>query len=433
MEPSQFTRVTGVIAVFAGIAAIVLNDPGFYLASFSLVLFAAALALRFRVRVYRIVRSSRVTRSLDRVIVPQGGTASITTSFSCSPEPDIAVRIRDLHPSATLVEPFDPVAVISRDGTATVRYHITPLLPGRTMVTGIELKVFDPFWTTSIVMTSAPFRGPELKVFPHAAYERHHPLQHMDIRERDAPIIYRGSSIRSFREYQDGDELRFIDWKMTAKHDRMFIREYTTVENIAPLIILDLPDRSTPVPDDLMASLVSSVSSEAASVLRSSGLVSLVIISGVNLRDLLLAEPDIRQIAMMIQKSAHPQFRLHYAYRWKTRAGMWLAIRNIGSSSTHSDENLFPARILRIYRHNLASPYLPLFSAQIQQLLSSHQIKEVILFSLFKGDLSHVHEIAFQAKTQGLRLKLQTVAGQDPARITAIRSLPGMDSLEVPA
>jgi len=283
MEPSQFTRVTGVIAVFAGIAAIVLNDPGFYLASFSLVLFAAALALRFRVRVYRIVRSSRVTRSLDRVIVPQGGTASITTSFSCSPEPDIAVRIRDLHPSATLVEPFDPVAVISRDGTATVRYHFTPLLPGRTMVTGIELKVFDPFWTTSIVMTSAPFRGPELKVFPHAAYERHHPLQHMDIRERDAPIIYRGSSIRSFREYQDGDELRFIDWKMTAKHDRMFIREYTTVENIAPLIILDLPDRSTPVPDDLMASLVSSVSSEAASVLRSSGLVSLVIISGVNL------------------------------------------------------------------------------------------------------------------------------------------------------
>jgi hypothetical protein len=431
MEPLRFTRVVGVMAVFLGIAAIVLNDPAFCLAAFSLVLFSAALALRFLVRIHRISRSARVRRTLSRPIVSQGGTTAITTSFSCSPEPGTAVLVRDLYPPATIRDPADPAIDLAPNGTATMGYLLTPLVPGSAGVAGIELIVFDPFWTASLVMASAPFRGPELKVFPHTAGKRLHYGQDFDVRDRDPPIIYRGSGVRSVREYQHGDEIRFIDWKMTAKHDRMFVRDYTAAETIPPLVILDLPDRSFPVPDELMARLVSRVSDEAATGLRSSGLISLVLISGVNVVDMLLAEPDMRRVSMMIRQSAHPQFRLYHAYRWKSRAGMRDAIRMFGSAAFQGNEDRFPARITRVYRRNLSSRYVPLFSRQIYQLLSPYKVKEVILYSLFSGDLSHVREIAFQARMQGVRLKLRTTAGQDPARITAIRNLQGMDTLEV--
>jgi hypothetical protein len=431
MEPLRFTRVMGVMAVFLGIAAIVLNDPAFCLAAFSLVLFSAALALRFRLRIHRIARSAHVWRSLSRPIIPQGGTTSITTSFSCIPEPGTAVLVHDISPPASRADPADPAVDLAPNGTATMRYLLTPLVPGSAGVMGIELIVFDLFWTASLVMTSAPFRGPELKVYPHPAFERLHSGQDFDLRERDTPVIYRGYGVRSVREYRHGDDIRFIDWKMTAKHDRMFVRDYTAAQTIPPLVILDLPDRSFPVPDELMAGLVSSVSGEAATGLRSSGLISLVLISGVNVVDMLLAEPDMLRVSRMIRQSAHPQFRSYNAYRWKSRTGMREAIREFGSTALQGNEDRFPSRIARVYRRNLSSPYVPLFSRQIQQLLSPYKVKEVILYSLFSGDLSHVREIAFQARMQGIRLKLRTAAGQDPVRITAIRNLQGMDTLEV--
>lgn len=430
MEPLRFTRVTRMMAVFLVIVAIVLNDPAFCLAGFSLVLFSAALALRFRLRIHRIARSARIRRSLSRPIIPQGRTTTITTSFSCTPEPGTEVLVRDLYPAATLADPADPAAVLVPDGTASMSYLLTPLVPGSAVGAGVELIVFDQFWTASLVMASAPFRGPELKVYPQAAFERLHSSQDFDVREREAPIIYRGSSVRSVREYRHGDEIRFIDWKMTAKHDRMYVRDYTAAETNPPLVILDLPDRTFLVPDELMAGLVSGVSGEVATGLRSSGLISLVLISGINVVDMLLAQTDIRRISRMIRESAHPQIRLYHAYRWKNRAGMREAIRRFGSSPLQVNEDLFPARITRVYRRNLASPYVLSFSRQIQQLLSP-DVKEIILYSLFYGDLSHISEIALQARMKGVRLKLRTAAGQDPARISRIRNLKGMESLEV--
>jgi len=434
MEPQRSTRVTWVMAVFLGTAAVVLDDPSFALAAFSLVLFSAALALRFRMRMHRIVTSARVTRSVERSVVPQGSSTAITTDFSCSPEPGTAVRVRDILPPAALAEPANTPAVVASDGKATLRYRFTPLVAGSTEVTGVMVTVADPFYTGSLALASAPFRGPELKVHPHAAFERLRTALDFDMREKDAPIIYRGSGIRWMREYLHGDDLRFIDWKMTAKHDRMFIREYTAAENIPPLIVLDLPDRSFPVSGDLVAKLVTSVTGEAITALRTCGSVSLFLISGINHVDVLLNETDLNRITTMIRASAHPRYRLHHAYRWKNRAVMRGFIRKIGSAASRT-ENAESARVLarvaQVYRKSLASPYVPVFSTQLQQLLRSVQIEEILLYSLFEGDLSHVMELAYQAQVQGIRLKPRTVAGQDTAQLAALRRIPGMDAPEV--
>jgi len=434
MEPLRSTRVTWVMAAVLGTAAIVLDTPSLYLAAFSLVLFSAALAIRFRRRMHRIVASARITRSADSRVVPQGGSAAITTEFSCSPVPGILLRVRDVLPPAAQTYPANATAIVASDGSAVLHYNLIPLVPGSVEIEGTVVTVADPFYSASLVMASAPFRGLELTVHPHPAYERLSETKDFTAREKDTPVIFRGSGIRAIREYLHGDDLRFIDWKMTAKHDRMFVREYAAAENLPPLIVLDLPDRSFPVPDDRMAHLVSSVTGEALTALRNCGSVSLFLISGVNVVDVLLNETGIHRVTTLIRRSAHPQVRLHHAYRWKNRAGMRGFIRKIGSAASRRDEedhSLFLARIAQIYKKSLASPDVPLFPSQVKHLLHSLQLEEIILYSFFEGDLSHVRELAFQAKVKGIRLRPRTVGRQEAADLSAVRRMQGMDTLEV--
>ena len=434
MEPERSTQGVWVMAAFLGAAAIVLDDPSFFLAAFSLVLLTAALAVRFRLRMHRIITSARITRSSDHKVVQQGGTTVITTGFSCSPDPGMTIRVSDILPPATLSVPTSTTGVVARDGNATLRYTLTPLVPGSIRFPGISLAVSDPFFTASLVMGSDPFCGPGLDVHPHAAYERAHIREGFGAREKDALSIFHGYGIRSIREYIRGDDLRFIDWKMTAKHDRMFVREYTAVENVPPLIVLDLPDSSFPVSDELIANLVNGVTGETVNAIRNSGSVSLFIISGVNIISIMLEETDLQQCITVLRTSAHPHFRLHHAYRWKDRASMRGFSRKTGGAADwpkKDESGLFSAKIAQIYRNSLAVPYVPAFSTQVSRLLHSLQMEEIILYSLFEGDLSHIREIALQAQIQRIRLKPRTVPGQDAAKIVSIKKALGIDTMEI--
>jgi uncharacterized protein (DUF58 family) len=253
-------------------------------------------------------------------------------------------------------------------------------------------------------------------------------------REKDALSIHHGYGIRSIREYIRGDDLRFIDWKMTAKHDRMFVREYTAVENFPPLIVLDLPDRSFPVPDDRIARLVNDVTGETVNAIRNYGSVSLFIISGVNIISIMLEETDLQRRMTVLRTSAHPHFRLHHAYRWKDRAGMRRSYRKTQGASDwpKKDESaLFFARIAQIYHASLAVPFVPAFSTQVSRLLHSLQVEEILLYSLFEGDLSHIREIALQAQIQRIRLKPKTAPGQDAANISSVKKALALDTVEV--
>jgi len=434
VEPGRCTQGIWVMAAFLGAAAIVFSDPSFFLATFSLVLLSAALAIRFRLRMHRIITSAQVTRSADPKVLQQGDTTTVTTGFSCRPDAGITVRVSDVLPPATISDPTDALAVVAANGNATIRYSLIPLGTGSIDFPGISLTLSDPFFTSSLVMGSDPFRGPKLEVHPHAAYERSDIREHIGEQEKDTLSICRGSGLRSIREYIHGDDIRFIDWKLTAKHDRIFIREYTSVENFSPLIVLDLPDRSFSVPDEHIAKLVNNVTRETANAIRNYGSVSLFLISGVNIIDIILEETNLQRCIAIIRTSAHPQFRLHHAYRWKDRASMRRFIMKIGGTGSYpqkDESGLFLGKIAQIYRKSLANPSIPVFSTQVRHLIHSLQMEEIVLYSLFEGDLSHIREIALQAQMQRIQLKSRTVAGQDATKIFSIKKALGKDILEV--
>lgn len=65
---------------------------------------------------------------------------------------------------------------------------------------------------------------------------------------------YRGFSVEfaEHRPYQPGDELRYVDWKILARSDRLFVKQYEEETNLRAMIVLDISrsmrwsgDRST--------------------------------------------------------------------------------------------------------------------------------------------------------------------------------------------
>ncbi len=53
---------------------------------------------------------------------------------------------------------------------------------------------------------------------------------------------FRGFSVEfaEHRPYQPGDELRYLDWKMLARSDRLFVKQYEEETNLRSMIVLDM-------------------------------------------------------------------------------------------------------------------------------------------------------------------------------------------------
>ncbi|MFQ5704587.1 MAG: DUF58 domain-containing protein [Gemmatimonadales bacterium] len=53
---------------------------------------------------------------------------------------------------------------------------------------------------------------------------------------------FRGFSVEfaEHRPYQPGDELRYLDWKMLARSDRLFVKQYEEETNLRSMIVMDV-------------------------------------------------------------------------------------------------------------------------------------------------------------------------------------------------
>src|SRR6476469_5829138 len=49
-----------------------------------------------------------------------------------------------------------------------------------------------------------------------------------------------GTDFRELREYQPGDDVRHVDWNVTARMDALYVREYTEDRELTAWLLLDL-------------------------------------------------------------------------------------------------------------------------------------------------------------------------------------------------
>ena len=143
---------------------------------------------------------------------------------------------------ATLLVDDPPIIEMSSNGTVEVPMPFTPMRRGRVQVGDVALRA-----TTRLGLLARIIRLPlsaETTVVPSLANVRRFRLLAMQHRLQDVGIraLRRRGEGRSFaglREYVPGDDPRYIDWKSTARHERMMLREFTIERSQTVFTLVD--------------------------------------------------------------------------------------------------------------------------------------------------------------------------------------------------
>ncbi|MDD1702387.1 MAG: DUF58 domain-containing protein, partial [Methanoregula sp.] len=401
--------------------ALLLDSPAFLLAGASLAVLPLAAGFAFHTKTQAILASVSVERTPSTRVARQGVEFTVGVSVAVKIPLDTRVRIRDLPPTDRVRAGEIPEFTFSPGEPPTAAYPLVPLLHGTLSIQGIHIEISDRFFRTETDMTGPAYAGPEIEVLPVPCFELPGAYPASSGRlERDRFTIFKGATIRSFRQYVPGDDIRFVDWKLSAKSGKFIVREYTSQEKMPGLIVLDLPDQAEGYDTDAFSRLINRVTGEAEQAIRTAGEVSILLISGINLAGMLLNERRLSACITWIRQEAYPRNRLYHAYRLGTTGDIRTARRSIQRRRDRADEQQGMEAFLTTYddvlSKDLAHREKYVFDVQISRLLQkAGPFDEVRVFSLLSGDISHIRHVLFTAKNAHIESRLLSPAAGDKA------------------
>lgn len=358
-------------------------------------------------------RSVKITRTIARSSVRQGKHVPVTVSIEITVPLHCTAQYREIPPDSCSLDPQTPITGIFYPGETSciLEYTAIPLIHGSGRFPGGMLTVSDFFCEHTIIMTGPAYAGPEIRVLPYPLFS--HPGIDREARELERIGPVQGFGIRSLREYVPGDDLRYVDWKISAKRGRLFIREYTTQEEGQPMVIVDLPDRDQPYDSEGFLRLVGNVCGVIESTINMKNPISLLLISGPNFPDISYEGRDLPGFMAVLREQLHPQVRLHHQYRRQSRLSLrgkfhqWDLYNEKDSGSAESeDQSAFISRMKQVSGKHLLFGGVSTFQEKMARFLGIRRIRELTLYSLCHGDVSHIREIAALADQRNIRFRV---------------------------
>lgn len=183
----------------------------------------------------------RVERELAGVW-PVGSWNTVTLRLHNEGARTLPLDLFDDYPSAWSMEGLGHSASITPGAFIAVTYRLCPDQRGRAAFGPAHVRVASPLrlWRRSHRL------GPDsaVKVFPDFAQLLGHTLSATDRRAPAAGAIRRrrrgeGTDFLQLREYRQGDSMRSIDWKATARHNKPVSREYQEERDQQVVFLLD--------------------------------------------------------------------------------------------------------------------------------------------------------------------------------------------------
>ena len=422
------------------VLALILDSMAILLAGSTLLFALAALALSFDNRFRQMVASLMTNRTLERTMVRKGATVRVTTQIAVQVPAHMEVKIAENLPSGLVVQDGETGTVFEAVPAAPpqrqerkVTYRVTPVVHGSMHVSGVSLTARDLFFENSIDLSSEPFRGPVLFVQPRGLFEPSSHRVTAETREIEKMSVLSGFGIRALREYYTGDDLRRIDWKLTAKHDKLFVREYSGVMGLPPLIIVDLPWRGAPHSAQDFDRMVAAVAGMAEYSVKMFQYVSVLLISGPNILQYMGEEKDLQRCMSVLREWMHPVERTVHFYRMPDRSDLRRQIRTLESrleeARDPSSQKFFDS-LNKQYLRSLQAQQIPAFTAQLVRTLSPLMADECYVFSLFFGDASHLRQVIRQAKAMKIRVHVRMPGITGSSGGTDYQSGLGADTME---
>ena len=424
MQPRRLTQGIAALALVFVAMAVTTGGPAPLFIGIGLLWFIAGRAILFDRDCTTVTGSVGVDRSLDRHQILEMNTVRITTDVTLAVPPRMTVQVREiLPPGIFLYEGMLEGEETGKDepGPGTkihLSYEVLPKVHGTLKIQGVSLRMADRFFSREALLTGSRSGGAEILVQPRPAFETTRRKSEFGTQEIEKSSFLSGLGVRGFRDYTAGDDLRQIDWKLSAKHEKLLIREYMGIMRQSPLLVIDLPDRSVPYDTQAFRHMARRVAGAVRHSIRSNGHVVYLLISGVNVLAMGTEEKHVSAALATLRDSLHPVDRATYAYRVLNRSDLRTRVRVLQAARTAGtppEISAYRHALLRRYESHQEDTSLPLFYGQLARAFSLFNRDEIIVFSLLEGDASHIRAITAIADRMKARVSLRK-GGEDVSR-----------------
>lgn len=403
------------ISLLLTASALVLDNMAVLLAGGTLIAGILGQYLVFDRRLQEIVTSVEIRRSPGRNPVRKGTPVPVVSMITFRGSSRMHVQIADLLPPDTILA--DGITTVTTRPDPSLQthrcsYRIIPVSHGSKQFAGISVTVRNLFFEDSVQLTRERDRDPVLVVLPTGLFAA--PVSELSDGTRDnrKVSVRSGADIHSLREYCIGDDLRHVDWKISAKYDKLVIRKYAGVMSHPPLVIIDLPWNGAPYPEKEFNRMVSEATGMVRHTIETYQYVSVLIISGPNILHLIREEKNIPRCFAELREWMHPADRFVHFYHMPDRSDLRSHVReieNAAEQTTDTQMQAFYELLRNRYLSVLQFQRAPVFSGQVARTLSQLLMTDAYLFSLGCGDTSHIRHIVRPLQSRMIRVHLRIV------------------------
>ncbi len=393
---------------------------GFFFAGGTLITGILGQYILFEHRMQEIVKTVEIRRTLSRNPVRKGTMLQVVSRISFKGLPRMYMQVSDLLPSGTSLAGGETTITTRPDNSLTAHqcsYQIIPLTHGPHPFSGVEVTVRNLFFLDTLRLAREGDRQPVLSVLPTGLFAAPESELSEGTRDNRKKSVRSGVDIHSLREYCHGDDLRHVDWKISAKYNKLFIRKYSALMNHPPLIIIDLPWCGAPFPEKEFNRMVSEAAGMVKHTIEKYQQVSVLIISGPNILHLIREEKNLSRCMSELQEWMHPAERLVHFYHMPDRSDLRSQVRDSENALLRvedSQEKEFIEILRDRYLSILQYQQPPAFSGQVARTLSQLLMTEAYIFSLGCGDNSHIRHVERPLKTQNIRVYVRIMDSAHP-------------------
>lgn len=205
----------------------------------------AGLALLAAAGADAIVSRTRPRIRIERELAgvwPVGAWNKVTLKLHNEGAAPVAFDVFDDYPSAWTMEGLGHSARVAPGAFIALTYRLLPDQRGRHAFGQPYLRINSPLTLWKRTCRIGPASA--VKVFPDFSQLLGHTLSATDRRAPAAGAIRRrrrgeGTDFMQLREYRNGDSMRSIDWKATARRNKPISREYQEERDQQVVFLLD--------------------------------------------------------------------------------------------------------------------------------------------------------------------------------------------------
>jgi uncharacterized protein (DUF58 family) len=186
--------------------------------------------------------------------LPLGVESRVAIRVSNPSRRALNIRVYDHHPPVLQTDELPQSAIIQPGEWSSFQYHVTPTQRGRFDFGDVELQRLSPLglWWRNLYIN----RQQTVHVYPNFAAVTKYillatmaRLPQMGIRKRRRRG--EGSEFHQLREFREGDSLRQVDWRATARHGKLISKEYQDERDQNIVLLLDCGRRMRTQDDEL--------------------------------------------------------------------------------------------------------------------------------------------------------------------------------------